>query len=45
MLNWALLKNPLNWFIVVLMLIIGGFVIDVCVQHLRNTQPQASDVK
>lgn len=45
MLNYALLKNPLNWLIVIFMLAIGGFVIDVCVQHLRNTQPQASDVK
>ena len=29
MLNWGLLKHPLNWFIVLLMLIIAGFVIDI----------------
>jgi uncharacterized membrane protein len=29
--NWNLLKHPLNWFIVILMLIIAGFVVDIVV--------------
>lgn len=31
MLNWAILKHPLNWFIVIFMLIIAGFVVDILV--------------
>lgn len=29
LINWALIKNPVNWIIVVLMLIIAGFALDV----------------
>lgn len=36
MLNWALLKNPLNWLVVILMLIIAGFVVDIFVTHLGH---------
>lgn len=31
MINWALVKSPLNWFTVILMLIIAGFAVDVLV--------------
>ena len=31
MLNWAILKHPLNWLIVIFMLIIAGFVVDIVV--------------
>ena len=32
-LNTAILKHPLNWFIVMFMLIIAGFVVDIVVLH------------
>lgn len=28
LINWGLIKQPLNWIIILLMIIIGGFVID-----------------
>lgn len=29
MLNWDLIKNPLNWIIVLLMILIAGFVVHI----------------
>lgn len=29
MLNWDIIKNPLNWVIVLLMILIAGFVVDI----------------
>lgn len=31
--NWGLIKNPLNWIIILLMLIIGGFALDAILPH------------
>jgi hypothetical protein len=36
MLNWALLKNPLNWLIVVMMIVIVGFAADIILQHYHT---------
>lgn len=30
--NWQLIKNPVNWIIVVLMLLIGGIALDFVLQ-------------
>lgn len=29
--NWGIIRAPVNWFIVLLMVIIAGFVIDILV--------------
>lgn len=39
--NWPLLKNPVNWVIVILMLIIAGFALDVLLSWV-TTEPQPS---
>lgn len=33
--NWGLLKNPVNWIIVVLMLVIAGFALDLILTWLN----------
>jgi hypothetical protein len=33
MLNWAIIKHPLNWAIVLLMLVIAGFIVDILAQY------------
>jgi hypothetical protein len=43
MINWDILKHPLNWFIVILMLIIAGFVVDIVVLKFGAAKgPQSS---
>lgn len=34
--NWGLMKHPLNWFTVVLMVIIGGAFLHFLLEHIRN---------
>lgn len=29
LINWSLIKHPVNWLIVILMLIIAGFALDI----------------
>lgn len=44
--NFDVLKHPLNWFIVILMLVIAGFVVDILATHIgpkRISVPGATD--
>lgn len=41
-LNFAILMNPANWFIVVLMLLIFGFVLHLTLPLLNSNQTQGS---
>lgn len=41
MLNWELMKNPLNWLIVLLMLTIAGIAGHILLTHF-GAQPQES---
>lgn len=34
--NWSLLKNPLNWFIVTLMVVIAAMGFDIVLREFRN---------
>lgn len=34
--NTAILKHPLNWVIVLLMLIIAGFIVDILVSYHKS---------
>lgn len=38
--NWPLFKNPVNWIIVVLMLIIAGFALDVLLPSMTGANAQ-----
>jgi len=41
--NWEIIKNPLNWLIVALMLIIAGFAFDVVVSAIHPDHPAQAD--
>lgn len=43
MLNWQLLKNPMNWVIVLLMLILGGIGGSFLLAYAGVTPSTASD--
>jgi hypothetical protein len=43
LINWPLLKNPVNWIIVVLMLVIAGFVLDIILTWLAPRAASRSD--
>ena len=43
MLNWSIIKSPINWFIVILMLVIAGFVIDIVAMPFVNSAPAKSN--
>lgn len=36
--NWGLIKNPLNWVIIVLMLLIAGIAFDVIARGISATE-------
>ncbi len=36
MLNWAILRHPMNWFIVLLMVLIAGSVFHLMMRHWEN---------
>lgn len=42
--NWSLLKNPVNWIIVVLMLVFAGVALDLVLSYLQTQTPQPSSV-
>jgi hypothetical protein len=35
--NWNLIKHPLNWITVVLMVLIAGMFLQLLVKHIKNT--------
>jgi glucose-6-phosphate-specific signal transduction histidine kinase len=41
-LNWEIIKHPVNWLIVLLMVILAGFIIDITIAYFQtlNTQEQ-----
>jgi hypothetical protein len=41
LINWPLLKNPVNWIIVILMLVIAGFAIDLLLTWLSVDNAQS----
>lgn len=41
MLNWSLLKNPLNWFVVWTMLLIAGYTAHLILSHYQGVHPGA----
>jgi hypothetical protein len=43
LINWPLIKNPINWITIILMLIIGGFVIDILLTWLAPRAISGSD--
>lgn len=36
MLNFAIMKNPVNWFIILFMIIIAGIAADVLLSHFTT---------
>jgi len=34
--NWALLRHPINWIIVLLMILIAGFVLDLVAMYVKQ---------
>lgn len=42
LINWPLLKNPLNWVIVILMVLIAGFGIDILLKGWRTPSTDQS---
>lgn len=43
MLNWALLKQPVNWIIVLAMVIIGGVVLRYVLVPFIDTTPNPAE--
>lgn len=39
-LNWRILAHPVNWIIVVLMVLIAGFILDIANQWWETTKAQ-----
>jgi hypothetical protein len=40
--NWPIARNPLNWFIVVTMLLISGFLLDTAAMwHIKNRRSES----
>lgn len=42
LINWGLLKHPVNWVIVILMLIIGGVALDIILRWGTGGGPKSS---
>jgi len=40
MLNWALLKNPLNWFTVLLMVLFASVALHFVTVHINSLIPE-----
>jgi len=40
-LNFAIMKQPMNWVIVLLMVIIAGFMLDIILAYLRQQDTNA----
>lgn len=37
--NWGLLKNPVNWIVVILMILIAGIAIDLILTWQMGSRP------
>lgn len=35
-LNWTLIKQPLNWIIVLLMVVLGVFILEIVLQYIKT---------
>jgi hypothetical protein len=42
LINWRIARQPLNWIIVLLMVIIAGIALHVVVQGLQNGAPASA---
>lgn len=42
LINWGLVKQPLNWIIIILMLVIAGIALDVISRALPSTIEQGN---
>jgi hypothetical protein len=38
LINWNIARNPVNWAIVLLMVVIGGFVADIVLRWWKQSQ-------
>lgn len=38
MLNWGIIKNPVNWLIVLMMIVIVGFAADILLTHFSQKE-------